>query len=344
MNNFSLDDFFSAFKSLRSRGTSQCDSIGMSRQSRSGGCCESGRGYDTRFDCVDEDVRFDMPEPRGRRSGRSRGYEQGQYQDYECRHQEKHPVVRQDDCGCQQPPAPQKDCRPKEVPQQGCCDNQPPQAEPQTVIQQNTSSNRSDSFNMNVNVNETKNINNGIIDGCGSDIYDGEGDDIYAMGNRGIIDTDGNDIYARNYTVNHFNTINNFIKNEVKPTPTVEPTQSPTVEPDPPSPEDTSEVDLRPLKSLLNLLDFSAVGNRNGILDDNELTRATKNAGLADLDGNNKVISDAELAIFNKIKAFNEDKDLISNVMKGDYSNIDDATIEELQALSDAIKELTKNR
>ena len=105
-------------------------------------------------------------------------------------------------------------------------------------------------------------------------------------------------------------------------------------------------VNLQPLKSLLNLLDFSAVGNRDGYLDDIEITRATKNAGLADLDGDNKNISTAEMSVFTRIQALNTDKELLSHIMKGDYTyrNMTLAQFRELQSISDAIKELTKNR
>ena len=65
-----------------------------------------------------------------------------------------------------------------------------------------------------------------------------------------------------------------------------------------------------------------------------------KNPGNADMDGNNDEISAEEMAIFNKIQQFNQDKNLIANVMKGDISNIDAATLQELQELSDAIKAL----
>ena len=309
MNNFSLEDFFSAFNSLRTRGTSSCGSAKMDRcgTSRSGGCCQQ-QDYSQRYDCRDEDVRFDMPE-----RGRSKKSGCGKDADFDCRHQEH--VIPQDECSCQPEPEP---CMPRrEMPRQ-----------------------RGSFTNI-------RNVNNGIIDGRGNDIYDGDGDDVYGMGNRGIIDTDGNDIYARNYTVNTFNTINNFIRKEVQPTvePTTEPTIKPTVEPpDPTETSDPPEVNLLPLRNLLNLLDYAAGGNRDGVLDDNELSKAMKNPNVADLDGNHKEVSAEELAIFNKIKAFNEDKNLISAVIKGDYTNISDETMEELGALSDAIKELTKKQ
>ena len=106
------------------------------------------------------------------------------------------------------------------------------------------------------------------------------------------------------------------------------------------------EVDLRPLKSLLNLLDFSAVGNRDGYLDDIEITRATKNAGLADLDGDYKNISTAEISVFTRIQALNTDKELLSHIMRGDYKyrNMTLAQFRELQSISDAIEALTKNK
>ena len=103
-------------------------------------------------------------------------------------------------------------------------------------------------------------------------------------------------------------------------------------------------VDLRPLKSLLNLLDFSASGNRNGYLDDVEIESAMRDSSLADLDGDRKVLSDAELSIFTRIQVLNADKEMIHNVMRGDYSTILSDTMDELQDLSNTIRELTKNR
>ena len=91
-------------------------------------------------------------------------------------------------------------------------------------------------------------------------------------------------------------------------------------------------------------MDFSAVGDRDGVLDDAELTAAMRDSSLADLDGNKKSISTEETAIFNKIKQFNTDKDLISAVIRGDYSNISDDTLNELISLSDEIKELTNKK
>ena len=106
------------------------------------------------------------------------------------------------------------------------------------------------------------------------------------------------------------------------------------------------EVDLRPLKSLLNLLDFSAGGNRDGYLDDNELEMAMANPHRADLDGNSAAFSTEEKSVFTRIQALNTDKELLSHIMKGDYTyrNMTLAQFRELQSISDAIKELTKNK
>lgn len=337
MNNFSLEDFFSAFKSLRTRNTSSCDCVGNNnRFSRGGGCCESGHGFGQRFDCVDEEVSY-MPEPRQTRSrGRNSGSAVVQQNESSgCRHTEQQPVVRQDECGCQeqQPVRRGRGRGRRNFPAQQQPCEQPPAQEQQTVIQQNTTSaDVKNSFSMNVNVNETTNINNGINDGPGDDTYDGPGDDTYVRGN---------------YIVNTSYTQNNFVSNTTinpKPDSTIEPTTETTEPPGPDEPDDSDEIDLLPLRNLLNLLDFSAVGDRDGELDDIEINRAMKNPGLANLDGNPRVISDAEIAVFNKIKAFNEDKTLMSNVMKGNFSAIDNDTLVKLGELSDTIAELTKNR
>ena len=182
------------------------------------------------------------------------------------------------------------------------------------------------------------NMNTGIVDGPGNDIYDAPGKDVYAFGNRGIIDTEGNDMYVRNFSVNTFNTVNNFYKME---TPTVEPTPTPTVDPPSPTAAPTVQVSLTPLRNLLTGIEKL---QPDGVVSDAELNKAIANPHYADLDGDANTISAEEMAIFNKIKELNTDKDLLSNVMKGDYSNISDDQMTELGALSDAIKELTQRR
>ena len=71
-----------------------------------------------------------------------------------------------------------------------------------------------------------------------------------------------------------------------------------------------------------------------------DINRAINNPSVADLDGNNESNSSEELAILNRIKTLNADKDLMSNVMKGDYSSISEATLNELLDISAAIKRL----
>ena len=317
MKNFSLDNFFAAFKSLRARGTASFD--GAECGSRSKKCCDTRQDYGRRYDCMDEEVRFDMPESGcSKRSGRSKATQkqgcgcgnQEQYnwqpqeescEAFSCRHTE-HEVIRQDDCCCEEP-APQQQCQP-----------------------QKPAKRRS----------EQVNVNNGIIDG--------QGNDVYGMGNRGIIDTDGDDIYARNYTVNTFNTTNNFYRKTVIE-PTVAPTQEPTQEPTPPYTESPEvEINLLPLRNLLNVMEGVAGGQRDGVLSDFEMDKSMKHPNIADMDGDKKNISSEELAIFNRIKVFNEDKDLIRDVIAGDYSNISESTLLDLQDLSDTIQELTKKR
>ena len=103
--------------------------------------------------------------------------------------------------------------------------------------------------------------------------------------------------------------------------------------------------DLLPLRNLLNIME-RASGIRDGVLSDLELTRAMKNASLADMDGDPKNVSAAELAIFNRIEVLNKDKDMISSVIRGDYTyrNMTRAQMVELQSLSDTVKELSKKK
>ena len=264
MYNFNLNDFFAAFKSMRT-GRSQApmqDFQGVQR-----GCCQ-GQSFmpSQAFDYPDADVRFDAG------------------------------------CGCAQP-------MPVQIPDSGCgCHRS------------------SDQFNMNT----------GIVDGPGNDIYDAPGKDVYAFGNTGIIDTDGNDMYVRNFSVNTFNTVNNFYKQE---TPTVSP--EPTVDPPSPTVAPTESYNLMPLRNLLTGIEKL---KPDGVLSDEELNKAMSNPHYANLDGEPSSISAEEMAIFNRIKALNTDKDLLSNVIKGDYSNISDDQMAELASLSDAIKELTHRR
>ena len=266
MNNFSLNDFFAAFKSMRAGRTQASSGFqGMQR-----GCCnEQSYMPQQAFDMPDQDVRFD------------------------------------DGCGCAQP---------MQMPQRGC------------------GSRFTQQFRSEVNINE------GIIDAPGNDIYDAPGNDVYAFGNSGIIDTDGNDIYARNYSINNFNTVNNFYRQE---TSAPEPSQAPTEEPPGPSASPAATINLTPLRNLLTGIEKL---QPDGVLSDAELNKAMNNPHYADLNGDTSSISSDELAIFNKIKAFNEDKELLSNVMKGDYSNISDSQMTELGELSDAIRRLTQNR
>ena len=110
-----------------------------------------------------------------------------------------------------------------------------------------------------------------------------------------------------------------------------------TPTPTPPDPETPDQIDLMPLRNLLTTMESI---DPNGVLSDDEMSTAINNPRFSDLDGNPEVNSAEELAIFNRIKAFNEDKDLISNVMKGDYSNISESTLAELFDLSETIRNI----
>ncbi|MBQ7450288.1 hypothetical protein IJS77_02630 [bacterium] len=183
-------------------------------------------------------------------------------------------------------------------------------------------------------------INTGIADGPGNDTYDGPGNDVYSRGNFGIIDTQGDDLYVNNMSINTFNTINNFYRQEVAPSPTT-PTQSSTEPPSPSKPADSTAVNLTPLRNLLTGIEKLQA---DGVLSDSELNKAMSNPHYADMDGDATKISSEEMSIFNRIKVLNEDKDLISDILKGNYDNISDAQKEELGSISEAIKNLTMNR
>ncbi len=103
----------------------------------------------------------------------------------------------------------------------------------------------------------------------------------------------------------------------------------------------TRVYNLTPLRNLLTGIEKL---NPDGVLSDDELNKAMNNPHYADLDGNADAISSAEMSIFTRIQALNTDKTLLSNVLKGQYSGIPDATMEELGSISDAIRELTNNR
>ena len=316
MSNFNLNDFFAAFNSLKARGTASIKST-TSSSSKSCSSCHQSDGYTMpeRFQCQDEEVQLDC----------------GQNSGWHCRHTPK-PTCEpepQPTCTCKPEPEPQPTCTCEPEPQPTCR----PQPRPQPCRPQRPQMPQG-------------NFNFGIVDGPGNDIYDAGGNDVYGMGNRGIIDTDGDDIYARNYTVNNFNNTNNFYqKDDPKPTEPTKPTEvtkpteptKPTKDPDDPGKNDA--VDLMPLRSLLTGLEAR---NRDNTLSDSELNIAMHNPGIADMDGDPSTISDEEMAIFNKIKEFNEDKNLISSIIKGDFSNIDAGKLAELGALSDQIKALTK--
>ena len=315
MSNFNLNDFFAAFNSLKARGSATVKST-TSSSSSCGSCHQQDQkpAMPAQFECRDEDVQL---------SG------------WHCRHTPVEtpqptctcpprptcpPQPTQPTCPCPQPTQPTCPC--PQPTQPTCPCPQPTKPQPQPIMPPTQN-----------------NVNFGIIDGPGNDIY--------AMGNRGIIDTDGNDIYARNYNVNTFNTTNNFYPTQTTPAPTpttpeptpTEPDPTPTT-PGPTSPTEPPTVDLMPLRSLLTGID--AIRTPDNVISDKELSRAMSNSTIADMDGDPTKISSEEMAIFNAIKAFNEDKDLISSVIKGDYSNIDEAKLNSLFELSERIRTLTK--
>ena len=104
---------------------------------------------------------------------------------------------------------------------------------------------------------------------------------------------------------------------------------------------DAGYTDLMPLRSLLTGLEAT---RRDGVLSDEELNKAMQNATIADLDGDVTTISDAEISIFLRIQTLNQDKDLISSAIRGDYTYpaMTLADMVELQSISDAVRALTK--
>ncbi len=105
--------------------------------------------------------------------------------------------------------------------------------------------------------------------------------------------------------------------------------------------QDAGYVDLMPLRSLLTGIEARTP---DGVLADKELNRAMLNSTIADMDGDPSTISDAEMSILLRIQALNQDKDLISSVIRGDYTyaGMTFANMVELQSVSDAVKALTK--
>ncbi len=106
-------------------------------------------------------------------------------------------------------------------------------------------------------------------------------------------------------------------------------------------PGTTGIVNLMPLKSMLNVLDAVDVDR---VISDEEMTIAFNNPSIGDIDGNPKTISSDELDILNRIQTLNQNKDLISAVMRGDYTyaGMTYANMVELQAISDKISKIKK--
>lgn len=100
----------------------------------------------------------------------------------------------------------------------------------------------------------------------------------------------------------------------------------------------TPSGNLMPLRSLLTGIEARVP---DGVLSDKELERAMVNPGLACMDGVPTEISEEEMAMLLWIKELNEDKSLISNVIKGDYSEISADTLMELFRLSEKVRILT---
>ncbi|MBR4252646.1 MAG: hypothetical protein IKQ15_10185 [Kiritimatiellae bacterium] len=100
----------------------------------------------------------------------------------------------------------------------------------------------------------------------------------------------------------------------------------------------TPSGNLMPLRSLLTGIEAA---RPDGVLSDLELEKAMKNPTIACLDCDLTEISDEEMAVFLWIQRLNQDKDLISNVIKGNYSGISASTLLELFQLSETIRIMT---
>lgn len=111
------------------------------------------------------------------------------------------------------------------------------------------------------------------------------------------------------------------------------------------SPSVSQSVNLMPLRNLLNTID-SVKGDEDKYISDAEMSLVMRDSSRADLDGNTSSISTEEMAIFTRIQTLNQDKELIHCVIQGDYTygSITYSVMYELQDLSNAIQELTRNR
>ena len=94
-------------------------------------------------------------------------------------------------------------------------------------------------------------------------------------------------------------------------------------------------VDLMPLRNLLTTIEYM---NTDGVLADEEINEAIIDTSYGDIDGNSYVNSPEEMYIYTRIKALNADKQLISDVMRGDYTNIGGSTLMELFELSECCR------
>ena len=94
-------------------------------------------------------------------------------------------------------------------------------------------------------------------------------------------------------------------------------------------------VDLMPLRNLLTTIESISP---DGVLADNEINSAISNPRFSDMDGDPTTNSPEELYVFTRIKALNTDKQLISDVMRGDYTNIGGSTLLELFELSECCR------
>lgn len=94
-------------------------------------------------------------------------------------------------------------------------------------------------------------------------------------------------------------------------------------------------VDLMPLRNLLTTLE---AWTRDGYLSDDEINKAIIDTSYGNIDSDNTRNSPEEMYVYTRIKTLNADKELIHDVMRGDYTNIGGSMLLELFELSECIR------
>ena len=99
--------------------------------------------------------------------------------------------------------------------------------------------------------------------------------------------------------------------------------------------------DLMPLRNLLTTIEYI---NPDGVLADGEINKAINDPNFSNIDNDPTTNSPEELDVYNRIKTLNADKNLISSVMRGDYTyrNMTRDQMIELQAINDKILAISR--